>query len=184
MKQLTSLVTILFILFPGSVFAYKGDLYSGIMLSKITLESKPIDEFDDEGFKIKPTALLARFGGYLTDNIALEMRFGTSAEVHTEHVEGEFGDQINIDSSVNTIYGLYVVFSTLNDDPGYYAFIGHTSAELVIDDEEDGAWVDKDHDTSFGMGFRYGALTLEYIQYIDEKEYEASGLNIGLTATF
>lgn len=177
MKKLFSLIIVLSSLVSASAFAYKGDIYSGVLLSKVTADFK-------EGGKIKPTALLARFGGYLTDNIALEMRFGTSAEAYTETDEGQFGDRINIDYSVNTIYGLYAVFSTVDDDPGYYAFIGHTSAELIVDDDEGYGFVDKDHDTSYGVGFRYGALTLEYIQYIDEKEYEVSGLNIGLTATF
>lgn len=176
MKTARSLLWVFFLIQSTNALAIQGDTYSGFLFSKVTIDEDPGDTF-------KPDALIARFGGYITDNVALEFRFGTSAQADsTTYYDPYYGDW-TVEIDIGKIHGAYIILSTEDDDPGIYAILGYTEAQLLVQVEDLAGIVEED-DSSWGVGFRYGGLTVEYMQYLNEDAFDATGLNIGFTAEF
>lgn len=119
MKKIILLLAI--IAFQGSpaLAGGKGTSYGGLQY--------PIVTYDEEGFdEAEPTALVGKFGQFMTENIALEGRIGFGLQDDEVDV-GSF----DIDVEVDSLLGIYGVFhSSSESESSFYGVIGYTRGEL------------------------------------------------------
>ena len=137
---------------------------------------------EDGSSDINPTALIARFGTYTTENFSIEGRYGVGLTDDTIAVIS--GVPINIE--IDSIMGLYgVVHSDVSADASFYALLGFSKVDLTATANIPGLGsvsVDNsDSGVSFGAGLDIGRLNIEFIQYLSETDYDFTAISFGGT---
>ncbi|HKJ05425.1 MAG TPA: outer membrane beta-barrel protein [Geopsychrobacteraceae bacterium] len=128
----------------------------------------------DSGVKADLDAVAARFGSYLSKNIALEGRLGFSAADD---------DVAGVNYELDNFVGLYARGVLPFENVELYGLVGATVVKLPITasrikrDADDGG-------LSYGVGvdFRIGeriAIGMEYMMLLDSSDYELTTINLG-----
>ena len=97
MKILSLVITLMFFYSSSSNAASEGDVYGGLQYALFNI--------DDGSDEVEPTALVARIGRFLNENVAIEGRIGFGLEDDTLDA-GPF----DIDVDVDSLLGIYGVF--------------------------------------------------------------------------
>lgn len=135
----------------------------------------------DFGFvSVNPGAIETKYGGFVSDNVAIEGRAGF----------GLTDDSVNgVDVEVDSILGIYAVYNFQpKGDFNPYALIGYTRGELSASSSF-GSDSESENDVSFGLGADFSisdasAFNLEWIQYIDKSGGEVTGFSAGMVWKF
>lgn len=150
----------------GPAHAAEGDTYAAIQFAFADVDTGLGDA--------DPIALIGRFGKFTTDNVSLEGRFGIGIQDDETDFLG-----IDVDIDIETVIGVYVlVHSTPSAGNSIYGIVGITRGELeasALGESES----DDETDVSFGIGANFGSFNVEFINYIDEDDVEATALSLG-----
>lgn len=146
--------------------AAEGDTYGAIQFAMADVDTALGDA--------DPIALVGRFGKFTTDNVSVEGRFG----IGIQDDETEFLG-IDVDIDIETVIGVYVLLhSTPSARNSIYGIVGITRGELeasALGESES----DDETDVSFGVGANFGSFNVEYVNYIDDDDVEATALSLG-----
>ena len=164
--------------FAGS----EGQSYFGASYHMGTYEEDGLPSADLTGLNIKG-------GAYIADNVAVEGRYtlGMDSDTVSVFVPG-FGNvdvELELDSAISIfVKGDLPVSNAAN----IYGLIGFTKAELTAT-VLGSSYTDDDSGLSYGFGVEAAInddmfINGEYIMYLDEDDYEYTGINIGITKLF
>jgi len=165
--------------------AAKGDQYFGVQYSSVTFEA-----FDLEW---EPSALIGKYGNYLSDNFAIEGRLGIGTSSDTISAFDPFVGNISLEVEIDTLIGIYGVGShDFSNNLSVYALIGATSGELTFTAAGglgNGSDSESETDLSYGVGANIYindavGINLEYISYISKTDFDVTAVNFGVVARF
>lgn len=169
MKPLLSLIALTIFFSSPSIAAPVGDTYGGIQYSIVTYER------DGSGNEAEPTAAIGRFGQFLTNQVAIEARFGIGLQ------DDELSN--NFDLEIDQLMGVYAVFHASGDIRStFYGVLGFTQAEFStsgssnIEGDESGL--------SYGIGANINSFNIEFMSYLDDDDFDATALAFGYTTRF
>ena len=172
MKSILLVVVLVFSYSSVSIAASEGDTYGGLQYALVTYDEDGIDE-------VEPTALVGRFGKFVSENVAIEGRLGFGLSDDSVDV-GPF----DVDVEVEYLFGFYGVFHTnSNSDTSVYGVLGFTQGEL--EGSAMGITVSEDDSgLSYGFGINIKSFTIEYMSYIDEDDYDVTAISLGFATEF
>lgn len=161
----------------GALAELPGPSYAGIDYTYSTYEQDTLDESN-------PSAIGIRIGRQLMPIFAIEGRIGTGISDDTIDVGGIASD-LEIDSVLSALLRGEL---PLTEITSLYVLAGFSRAELSASTAGIGL---QDAESGFswggGVGFsapRGTAVTLEYLRFLDEDDFEFSGLNLGVHVGF
>lgn len=131
-------------------------------------------------FDVKSEALIFRLGKNLSDNFALETRWGSGIN------EDEIGDAtFEVDYMIGA-YGTYKFAPDATVSP--YGLLGYTKSKLIGRNATTEVSV-TDEGYSYGIGVDFkvsdnGNINLEYTKYLDQDDSDASGFSLGFNFSF
>jgi hypothetical protein len=165
--------------------ATEGDQYLGLQFATTTFEISGIDA------DWEPTALIGRFGHYLSESFSLEGRLGFGISDDTINFSGP-GGSIDVEVELDTLFGVYGVGRhAVNNNSSVYALIGLSRGEasITITGTFPDSGSETETDLSYGVGADIGinnaaGINLEYISYISKNDVDISALNFGLVFKF
>ena len=163
-----------------------GETYVGIQYG--------VGEYSEEGISkdFNPTALIGRFGGYLTPNFSLEGRLGLGLQDDTQFLP-EFGASgRDVTLELDYILGVYGTgHINLTESSSIYGLLGVSKVKgsasvpglSALTATEDNS------DLSYGIGADIGlgsnvALNIEYVRYLDKSDFDFSVMGIGVVFSF
>ena len=158
--------------FAGSTSA--GTVYIGGQATTITVDEDNLSEFE-------PTAAVGRAGFYISDNVAIEGRYGFGLSDDT--VSGGISGELD-----NFVGGYVSGHLPLADRLSLYGVVGYTNAKVTL--KSGGLELSaSDSGLSYGAGvnfFLLGNLGLnaEYMQYLSESGYDLSAVSLGVVLNF
>lgn len=184
------LVTATFLFFSVPALAgpaAEGTGYAGGMFTMLT--------YDEDGVSddAEPTALIGRLGYHANEYFAVEGRLGIglSDDSVTVTIPDGFGGTVtgDVDVELDRLFGAYAVgYLPLGDAAAAYGLVGFTNAKATFSAN---GFSDSDTDSglSYGIGFDLYptsafAVNAEYVQYLDETDYDLSALSIGAKFLF
>lgn len=166
-----------------------GSSYAGAQYTMLT--------YAEPGIEMEPSALVGRFGHYLTDNFSIEARlgFGIGDDTTTFTVYDPFFGYVDVDVSLDldTLFGVYAVgHLPLGNKASVYGLIGFTQGELTATASALGDSVSlsaDESDLSYGIGAEFqltdtATLNAEYTSFIDKEFFEVTGISLGLSVGF
>lgn len=164
--QLIRIIPVLLAVYATPLYAAQGDTYGVVQFAMADVDTV----FGDAD----PTALVGRFGKFMTDNVSVEGRFG----IGLSDDETEFlGFDVDID--IETVIGVYLLgHATPVGDNSFYGLIGITRGEVefsALGDSDS----DSETDLSFGFGVNLGSINIEFVNYIDDDDVEATAISVG-----
>jgi len=153
-----------------------GDQYYGLGYGMTTYSENGYSDF-------KPTALLGKFGEYLTDNVSIEGRFAIGLGDDTQNISGTV---VDLSVEIDYLMGVYgVVHTDINSDASAYALLGFSKGKLTATASAPGftsqtisASAD-DSGISFGFGVDIGSINIEFTQYLSDSTYDLTSIGIG-----
>lgn len=162
--------------------AFAGDAgtsYIGLQYAQTSYE-------DDANVEVDPSALVGRFGYFVTDYFSLETRAGFG--IGDDEAEWD-GYSTGVNVEIDYLFGAYGVgHLPINDMLSVYALAGFTQGEFTA---EAGPYSYSDDDSgfSYGIGGQANftpavAATVEYTSYLDKSDYEISAISAGLNYQF
>ena len=172
MKHILLVITLAFFYSSPSIAASKGESYGGLQYALVT--------YDEDGFdEVEPTALVGRYGHFVSDYVAIEGRIGFGLQDDTVDA-GAF----DIDIEVDSLYGVYGVFHTSSSsDTNFYGVLGFTRGEL--EGSAFGLTVSEDDSgLSYGFGVNIKWFNIEYMHYLDDDDWDATAISLGFTTEF
>ena len=165
--------TFVFIFSSASIAGGFGQNYMGVQYA--------LGKYSKEGTsqKADPSVLLGRYGMNLHNNFSIEGRLGIGIAGDTLVFSG-----LEVDVEVDYMVGVYALgHMNIAKGSSVYGLVGFTQAELTASTFGVSA-TDDDSGVSFGVGANLGAFNIEYIQYLNESEYEFSALSFGFITHF
>jgi outer membrane immunogenic protein len=164
---------ILAVVYSSPLFAAgEGSKYVGLQYGLFTYDEDGIDEAE-------PTALVARIGAFVNDNVAIEGRFGFGLQDDTVNVFNT-----DVDVEIDNLFGVYGVFhATSNSDASVYGVLGFSKGELSASVGDDSISED-DSGFSYGFGVNIQSFNVEYMRYLDEDTYKVSAISFGFVSEF
>ena len=167
MKQRNLIILILtgfFFVTPVQAEDIRG--YIGLQFGQLDAETDVDVELD---------ATLARLGFTTEHDWGLEVRTGLGSSddsVGTVDVELE---------RIYGIYGLYHLF--LNERVSFYGALGYSKVTLKVSSDTNSTQPE-DNGLSYGVGFEAYGFNVEYMQYIDTTDIDASAVAVGYNYHF
>ena len=161
------IMAILLLLGTTAQAASQGDTFLTVQYAMVT--------YDEEGFdEAEPTAVVFRYGQFVNENVSVEGRFGLGLQ-DDEIDAGGF----DVDIEVDSLFGVYVAVHAFGEtNSSFYGIVGVTQGELegsafgiTISEDESGF--------SYGIGARFGQFNIEYMNYLDEDDFEATAISLG-----
>jgi len=151
-----------------------------------------VGNYDDDGISetYEPTLLVGRFGRFLTPNFAIEGRLGLGLEDDTHNLP-EFGNRdatLEIDSMV----GLYGTgHFNFTESSSIYGVLGFSQVKgtASMPDFPGLEPTENNSSVSYGIGADIGigsswALNIEYIQYLDQDDFDFGVASVGAKIDF
>jgi hypothetical protein len=168
MKKL-ALLALISLLPLHSIAATEEGIYFGLGYGKGIYSE---DRLDGD-----PIAFLVRFGTYIGDNFSIEGRLGTGVGDDTVQVDGEevVGESIEV-GTVTGVYGLRHL--KLDKQASIYGAIGFSRVELTLTSPIRS--VTDDTSLSLGVGIQIDQLNIEFMQYLNQSNFEFSAIGIGV----
>ncbi len=164
--QMIRIILILLAVLATPLHAAQGDTYGVVQFAMADVDTDLGDA--------DPTALVGRFGKFMTDNVSVEGRFG----IGLSDDETEFLG-IDVDIDIETVFGVYLLgHASPSGGNSFYGLIGITRGEIEASalGESDS---DSETDLSFGLGVNIGRFNIEFVNYIDEDDVEATAISLG-----
>ncbi|MDN3516276.1 porin family protein [Aquisalimonas lutea] len=135
------------------------------------------------------TALVGRAGFRASRYFSMEARLGTGLGDDSVDVFVPGAGNVAVDVDIDYLFGAYGRgHIPLSDRFSLYGVAGFTSGELTFDAA---GYSDSESDSglSYGVGADFHAtdhvgLNVEYMQYLDESNYEISALSVGVVGSF
>lgn len=158
-----------------------GSTYIGFQFAQVTYDESGFDSFD-------PTALVGRFGHYYNKNFSLEGRVGFGLSEDSRTYPGG-----TLEVEVDSLFGVYGVgHLPLNDVASVYALAGFSRGELTfraITPTDSASASGDDSGFSYGVGAEFNiaptaSVTVEYASFLDETDYQATGISAGVNFSF
>jgi len=164
----------------GNVYSAEGDVYLGIGYGMVTISESGLPDFE-------PTALVVRYGNFVTDNFAAEVRLGTGLSDDTQEILPGVDGTIEIDHILG-VYGSYYS-GTSSSTTRVYGILGFTQVEVTASIPGFGSASDDDSDISLGLGVNFeiggnGFINLEYMNYGELLGSDITVIAIGYNAWF
>ena len=170
-KMLRRLIIAVALLFSGQAFAFEqGDTYVGLQLGLSTAEPDETDEIEN------PVGLF-RIGIFATPALAIEGRYGAS--IDDDSVDG-------VDYDIDRIAGVYALYHFHfgeNESSSFYGLFGYSEVDVKGDAPGDSINV-KEEEVSYGIGLEIKGFNLEFVQYIDNSDLDASAVSFGYNYYF
>lgn len=176
------------LLMTSNVFANQpGSAYGGIQFVSFdySVDGAPED--------FSPTGLIGRLGSNINENFSVEGRLGFGLSDDTITASDGI-DTASLSVELDTLIGVYGIGHVmLNESSSVYGLIGFTRVDTTISASVTGigsaSISEDDSGLSFGVGADIGlssnvALNVEYIQYLNESEYDVTALAIGVKFSF
>jgi outer membrane immunogenic protein len=153
-----------------------------------------VADYSEDGISksYSPDALLLRVGKYLNPNLTIEGRLGTGLNSDTQFLP-EFGTSgLDVKMELDLILGVYAAgHFNLTESASLYALVGisRVEADVTVPQFPAAKKSDDNTDLSYGVGAEIGiannlALNVEYMQYLDESNFDLSALALGVTVRF
>ena len=175
MKKLLSAFAASILLLP--LAAQASNTYGGIQYA--------MGSYNQDNFgEVNPTALIARFGSYVNNNVSIEGRLGIGLQDDSVNFLGT-----NISIELDALLGVYgAAHASINQNSDVYALIGFSRAEATVSALGYSASSD-DTGLSFGVGANLGvgnnvSLNIEYVQYLNKSDFDFSALAFGAVFGF
>jgi hypothetical protein len=128
-----------------------------------------------------PTALVGRFGGFATENFAIEGRYGLGVAHDSITISGG-----RLNEKIDSIFGVYgILHANLSADSSVYGLLGFTKAELTSTESTSTSSSATTRDwtgVSIGVGLDIGKFNIELTQYIRESQQNLNDIGLDLTA--
>ncbi len=170
--QSIRIILVLLAVYATPLYAAQGDTYGSLQYALVT--------YDEEGFdEVEPTALVFKYGQFVNDNVAVEGRFGIGLQ--DDDIDFDiFGTTFEAEVGVETVFGIYLVAHTSPDaNHSFYGVFGFTRGELEVSIDGFGSESEDESDISYGFGARFGNFSLEYMNYLDKDDFEATAISLG-----
>ncbi|MBB5022260.1 outer membrane beta-barrel protein [Desulfurispira natronophila] len=149
----------------------------------------------------EPTALVARMGLFVQDNVAIEGRIGTGLSSDKKYYTYNDADE-EVAVELDSLLGLFVIaHMPLEGTGSFYGALGLSRVRTSV--EEDDYWYSNyfgdmhfndtytvsDTGLSYGVGFEWhmsdvSALNIEYMMYVNESDYSVAALSVGASFGF
>ena len=171
MKQTLLIIAFIFVCSSHTSAADEEQRYVGFQYSLVT--------YDEDGDEVEPTALIARYGQFLNDWVAIEGRIGFGLEDDALEVGG-----LDIDVELENIIGLYGVIQTGSISiASLYGIVGYTQIDL--EGSAHGISIDENaNGLSYGLGVNIGSLSIEYMNYVEDHYYDVTAISLGYIYRF
>lgn len=171
------------LLITSNVFAdQRSSTYGGIQFASFDYS------INDASGDFSPTGLIGRLGKDINENFSLEGRFGIGlSDDAITASDGFINASVSIE--IDTLLGAYgLAHARINESSSIYALIGFTKIDTTFAASISGfgstSLSEDDSGLSFGVGAEIGlsrnvALNIEYVQYLNESEYDINVLSAG-----
>ncbi len=176
-KTLGSLALVLGI--ASNAYAAEGDTYGGLQYSMLSYSEIDLPDYE-------LTALIGRYGQFISDEFAMEVRMGYGLADDTQKI---FGIDAILD--LDTFLGVYGVgYSYVSPASRLYWVVGLTQSRLTVTIPEYRSDSKTDADISYGLGVDIelgdsGVINLEYMNYMEfENSADITAIAIGYKAYF
>ena len=176
MKKLLSAFAASILLLP--LAAQASNTYGGIQYA--------MGSYNQDNFgEVNPTALIARFGSYVNNNVSIEGRLGIGLQDDSVNFLGT-----NISIELDALLGVYgAAHASINQNSDVYALIGFSRAESTVSAFGNSYTLANDTGLSFGVGANLGvgnnvSLNIEYTQYLNTPDFDYSALALGVVFSF
>jgi hypothetical protein len=161
MKIRVVIFSIVSFLYLPPVAAGSGDSFIGLQYGQADKDSKNYDY------------ALARIGAHITDEIAIEYRAGKGVGDRTK-VDGF---EVKIEQ-LTGVYGSYHYY--LTDTASIYGIAGWS--KIKVEGSSNGT---QDSDgASYGAGIEYNGFNVEWMQYLDNNDFDAKAIAVGYNFWF
>ncbi len=134
---------------------------------------------------ISPTALIARLGVHLNNNVSIETRYGIGLQSDSINVMG-----LDIFLDLDSLLGVYAV-GRLNPEEvlTVYGVMGFTNAEATVSAPGFVPVTVDESGFSFGAGVEVSvddnfAFNIEYMQYLNKDDFTFSAIGLGAVVSF
>jgi len=120
-------------------------------------------------------AILGKYDQRLDDRYAFEGRFGI----------GVLEDSVSaVDVEIDLLLGVYQLrYLPVNNTASLYGILGYTQAEVTTSAVSASTSTRK-NGVSFGIGADFGSINIEFIQYLDENDFDINAVSVGYIAKF
>lgn len=153
-----------------------GRYYGGIQLSNV----------DDGSGDNSVLTWVGRLGKNINNNFSFEGRLGLSTDIKETYPDPNWDKSIAVDK----LFGVYGVgHLKIGESITVYGLIGYTRVDVTVSVYGLGTESVNDYDLSFGLGLdkaigHHWTLNIEYIQYLNNSEFEINATAIGATYYF
>lgn len=144
------------------------------------------DYQDTQVSEVSTSALRLQAGAQLSDGVAIEAHYGVGLGEETIQFQGA-AQTLEIDH----FRAVYVKpMLPVNPQVSAYGLLGYAEAQMLVDTQQGGAPQRfREYGTSYGVGAQlhlnpYTALTIEYVRLLDETDFDASSLGVGVNMAF
>jgi hypothetical protein len=160
MKIRVVIFSIVSFLYLSPVAAESGDGFIGLQYGQA-------EDGDSKNYDYA----LARIGAHITDEIAIEYRAGKGVGDRTK-VDGI---KVKIER-LTGVYGSYHYY--LTDTASVYGIAGWS--KVKVEGSLNGASVTQSSDgASYGAGIEYNGFNVEWMQYLDTDDIDATAIGVG-----
>ncbi len=168
-------------LYGSKVFAeVGGEPYYGFQYAQI----------EEDDLDLEPTAGVFRIGSMGENGVGFEGRIGVGLSDDDISASDPFLGDISLGLEIDTVLGLYLVGQTTAGGPvSVYGIVGFTLVDYTVDVDAgifgSGSDSDDESDLSYGIGANFEvsdklSLNIEYMQYLDSDDIEASAISVGV----
>ncbi len=146
-------------------------------------------QVDEDDIDLEPTVGMFRIGSMGENGVGFEGRIGMGLSDDDISEFDPFLGDISLELEVDTVLGIYLVEQTTIGAASVYGIIGFTKVDFTVDvdlgilgsDSES----DDESDLSYGIGANFeisdkAAINIEFMQYLDKDDFEASALSVGI----
>ena len=164
----------------GALADIGGETYFGLQYAQI----------EEDDLDLEPTAGIFRIGSMGDNGLGFEGRFGVGIGDDDISAFDPFLGDVSLELEVDTVLGIYLVGQATTGGPvSVYGIVGFTQIDYTINvdggilgtasDSED------ESDLSYGVGANFKVsddvrLNIEFMQYLDKDDIEASALSLGV----
>lgn len=182
----------------GLVFvlaSMSGNAFAGLTPGAYAGIQYAIADFSFEGVsqEFSPTALVGRVGSNLNQYVSIEGRLGIGLSEDKVTVT-DVVNTASVSIEIDTLIGLYGVGRLpLGKSSSIYALAGFTQVDVTASASVTGtgsaSFSDDESDLSYGVGADIGIgynlwVNVEYVQYLDKSDVEASAIAVGVRFGF
>mgnify|MGYP005833786721 CR=1 FL=1 len=162
-------------------------LNSNVIANEHFIANVSVFDYTFRHSDVNPSAIIIGYGSELMENVDFQFRIGTGVYARGDGTYSSYGRE----HSLEQIIGAYLI-GRLPIESSFkpYAIIGASHLKFEYSYQySSGSQSSSSNDISYGAGFDYNftnssSMTIEYITYTDNDDFQANALSVGYKLKF